>query len=50
MKVRLDLLIEESEKELLESYCKATGRTKTDVLRELIRKLKPPSATLKGGA
>lgn len=50
MKVRLDLLIDESEKKLLEAYCKASGRTKTDVLRELIRKLKPPSAPLKGGA
>ncbi|MFB2978064.1 hypothetical protein [Microseira sp. BLCC-F43] len=44
MKIRLDLLIDESEKELLESYCLATGRTKTDVLRELIRKLKLPKS------
>jgi len=27
---------------LLEAYCDAVGRTKSDVLRELIRKLRPP--------
>ncbi|KAF3889383.1 MULTISPECIES: ribbon-helix-helix protein, CopG family [Nostocales] len=30
----------EEELEHLEEYCKASGRTKSDVLRELIRKLK----------
>jgi hypothetical protein len=42
MKVRLDFQIEDSEKKHLEKYCKVTGRTKTDVLRELIRGLKIP--------
>ena len=27
---------------LLEAYCEAVGRTKSDVLRELIRKLRVP--------
>lgn len=53
MKKRLDFRIEESEFHLLEEYCSAVGRTKTDVLRELIRKLKvpkkPSSAPLKDG-
>jgi predicted DNA-binding protein len=40
MKKRLDFRVEESEFEILENYCKAAGRTKTDVLRELIRALK----------
>jgi hypothetical protein len=40
MKRRLDFRIEEFEFELLEAYCQAVGRTKTDVLRELIRSLK----------
>ena len=40
MKKRLDFRVEEFEFEILESYCKAVGRTKTDVLRELIRTLK----------
>lgn len=39
MKVRLDFLIEKEEKVLLDEYCKLKGRTKTDVLRELIRSL-----------
>jgi hypothetical protein len=45
MKKRLDFRIEESEFEILENYCKAVGRIKTDVLRELIRALekKKPS-------
>lgn len=42
MKVRLDFLIAKEEKALLDVYCKAIGRTKTDVLRELIRKLNVP--------
>jgi len=42
MKVRLDFCIEKAEKVHLEKYCKMTGRTKTDVLRELIRNLKLP--------
>jgi hypothetical protein len=40
MKKRLDFRVEEFELEILEEYCKAVGRTKTDVLRELIRSLK----------
>lgn len=38
-KVLINIRIEESEDELLEAYCQQTGRTKTDVLREAIRKL-----------
>jgi hypothetical protein len=40
MKKRLDFRVEEFEFTILEEYCKAVGRTKTDVLRELIRTLK----------
>jgi len=40
MKKRLDFRIEEFEFEILEEYCNSVGRTKTDVLRELIRSLK----------
>ncbi|MBV8885528.1 MAG: CopG family transcriptional regulator [Chroococcidiopsidaceae cyanobacterium CP_BM_RX_35] len=40
MKKRLDFRIEEYELEILEQYCQYVGRTKTDVLRELIRGLK----------
>lgn len=40
MKVRLDFFVEKEEKALLDAYCKSTGRTKTDVLRELIRGLR----------
>ncbi len=54
MKVRLDFWVEAEEKALLEDYCETMGRTKSDVLRELIRKLrvpkKPSSASLKDGA
>jgi len=39
MKKRLDFRIEDHELEILEVYCKVVGRTKTDVLRELIRSL-----------
>ena len=39
MKKRLDFRLEEYELEILEDYCNATGRTKSDVLRELIRNL-----------
>jgi hypothetical protein len=46
MKKRLDFRIEDYELEILEEYCSMVGRTKTDVLRELIRNLrlkkKPP--------
>jgi predicted DNA-binding protein len=42
MKVRLDFQIEDTEKQYLEEYCRKTGRTKTDVLRELIRNLVIP--------
>jgi predicted DNA-binding protein len=37
---RVDIRIPEVEFQLLEGYCKLTGRTKTDVLRELIRSLR----------
>jgi hypothetical protein len=40
MKKRLDFRVEEFEFEILEEYCNVVGRTKTDVLRELIRSLK----------
>jgi hypothetical protein len=40
MKRRLDFRIEDFEYEILEAYCNTVGRTKTDVLRELIRGLK----------
>jgi predicted DNA-binding protein len=39
-KTTFNIRIEESEMELLEAYCKQTGRTKTDVVREMIRALK----------
>ena len=50
MKKRLDFRREESELEVLETYCKVVGRTKTDVLRELIRSLskKKPSSEGRG--
>jgi hypothetical protein len=40
MKKRLDFRLEEYELEILEDYCTSVGRTKTDILRELIRSLK----------
>ncbi len=40
MKKRIDFRLEEFELEILEDYCKALGRTKSDVLRELIRNLR----------
>lgn len=40
MKKRLDFRIEDFEMGILEEYCTSTGRTKTDVLRELIRELR----------
>ncbi len=40
MKKRLDFRLEEFELEILEDYCQAVGRTKSDVLRELIRNLR----------
>ena len=39
-KVQLNLRIEESEMLLLTKYAKLTGRTRTDILREMIRLLK----------
>jgi len=39
MKKRLDFRIQEFKFEIIEEHCKAVGRTKTDVLRELIRSL-----------
>jgi len=40
MKKRLDFRIEEYELEIVEEYCKTVGRTKSDVIRELVRGLK----------
>ncbi|NEP12742.1 MAG: CopG family transcriptional regulator [Symploca sp. SIO2C1] len=40
MKKRLDFRLEEFELRILEEYCAAVGRTKSDVLRELVRSLK----------
>ncbi|MGF1574421.1 MAG: ribbon-helix-helix protein, CopG family [Cyanophyceae cyanobacterium] len=39
-KTPLTVRIAESEMERLKAYCAATGRTQTDVIRELIRKLR----------
>ena len=41
MKKRLDFRIEQFEFEILEDDYKSVGRTKSDVLRDLIRSLKP---------
>lgn len=46
-KTRLDFRLDESEAELLEEYCILTNRTKTDVVRELIRGLKKKVAKLR---
>lgn len=46
-KVRLDFRIEDYEMEILNENCSLTGRTKTDVLRELIRKLKAENKRIK---
>ncbi|PZO12097.1 MAG: DNA-binding protein [Leptolyngbya foveolarum] len=45
MKRRLDFRVEMFEFKILDDYCASVGRTKTDVLRELIRSLekKKPS-------
>jgi len=40
MKRRLDFRIDQYEFQIVEEYCKSVGRTKIDVLRELIRGLK----------
>ena len=40
MKERLNLFATSEEKKILEEYCKKTGRSMTDVVRELIRGLK----------
>ena len=40
MNKRLDFQVQELEFEIIEQNCKAVGRTKTDVLRELIKSLK----------
>lgn len=42
MKARLDFRLTDDEYQLLSAYCEAVGRTKSDVLRELIRKLEIP--------
>jgi predicted DNA-binding protein len=39
VKVNLNIRIEQSEMELLEKYAKHSGRTKTDIIREHIRRL-----------
>lgn len=38
-KVMLNVRIPKSEMEVLEAFCDRAGRTKTDVIREFIRKL-----------
>jgi hypothetical protein len=51
MKRRLDFRIEEYEFQIVEEYCTSVGRTKIDVLRELIRGLKlkkKPSSEAEG--
>ena len=40
MKRRLYFRIEEYDFQIIEEYCKSLGRTKIDVLRELIKGLK----------
>lgn len=51
MKARLDLRLEEYELEILDTYCKAFGRTRSDVLREFIRSLaKKKKPSQKDGA
>lgn len=40
VKVQVNLRIEKSEMFLLTEYAKLTGRTRTDILREMIRLLK----------
>lgn len=44
MKARLDFRLTDDEYQLLSAYCEAVGRTKSDVLRELIRNLKVPQS------
>jgi hypothetical protein len=39
-KTVLNIRIEESEMEILKQYCQQSGRTQTDVVRELVRGLK----------
>jgi hypothetical protein len=39
-KMILNIRIEEKEMELLKQYCQQSGRTQTDVVRELVRGLK----------
>ena len=39
-KIILNVRVEELEMQLLEQYCKQAGRTKTDVVRTLLRGLK----------
>jgi predicted DNA-binding protein len=41
----LTIRLPELEMERLEAYCQATKRTKTDVVREMIRKIKIKSAS-----
>ena len=41
----LTIRLPQLELEKLEAYCDATKRTKTDVLREMIRKIKVKSTT-----
>lgn len=36
---RIDVRLPIVEKQILDDYCKATGRTRTDVIREFIRSL-----------
>jgi len=44
--VRLYIDLSKVESEWLERYCEETGRSRTDVIRELVRSLKPQSSEL----
>ncbi len=37
---RIDIRLPKQEKQILDDYCEAVGRTRTDVLRDFIRTLK----------
>jgi predicted DNA-binding protein len=48
---RVDVRLPEHEFKILEEYCKVTGRTKTEVVRELVRNLRrrlPKNTELSG--
>lgn len=47
-KRRLNFELPENEIEILEEYCRRTGRTKTEVIRELVRSLSKVEEKPKG--